>query len=77
MFANRKKTPAIQLSKLSSLIAEDVVIVGDISFSAACASTAASRATSSPCRAPRADRAACSCSPTRVRSRAASAAATR
>jgi cytoskeletal protein CcmA (bactofilin family) len=33
MFANRKKTPAIQLSKLSSLIAEDVVIVGDISFS--------------------------------------------
>ena len=33
MFANRSKTPAIQLSKLSSLIAEDVVIVGDISFS--------------------------------------------
>ena len=33
MFGNRSKTPAIQLSKLSSLIAEDVVIVGDITFS--------------------------------------------
>lgn len=35
MFGNRNtpKTPAIQLSKLSSLIAEDVVIVGDINFS--------------------------------------------
>jgi cytoskeletal protein CcmA (bactofilin family) len=27
-----KKAPAIQLSKLSSLIAEDVVITGDVSF---------------------------------------------
>ena len=33
MFASRNKTPAIQLSKLSSLIAEDVVIIGDVSFS--------------------------------------------
>ena len=34
MFASRQsKSPSIQLSKLSSLIAEDVVIVGDITFS--------------------------------------------
>ena len=32
MFLMRKKPPAIQVTKLSSLIAEDVVITGDISF---------------------------------------------
>lgn len=33
MFSKRTKPPAIQVTKLSSLIAEDVVITGDISFS--------------------------------------------
>ena len=32
MFTLRKKQPSIQLAKLSSLIAEDVVITGDVSF---------------------------------------------
>ncbi|HWI11031.1 MAG TPA: polymer-forming cytoskeletal protein [Burkholderiaceae bacterium] len=32
MFAKRKKQPTIELSKLSSLVAEDVEIVGDLSF---------------------------------------------
>jgi len=32
MFGMRKKQPSIQLTKLSSLIAEDVVITGDVSF---------------------------------------------
>jgi len=32
MFAMRKKQPSIQVTKLSSLIAEDVVITGDVSF---------------------------------------------
>ena len=32
MFTLRKKQPSIQLTKLSSLIAEDVVITGDVSF---------------------------------------------
>jgi len=32
MFAKRKKRPAIELSKLSSLVAEDVEINGDLSF---------------------------------------------
>ena len=32
MFAKRKKQPTIELSKLSSLVAEDVEIVGDVSF---------------------------------------------
>ncbi len=32
MFAKRKKHPTIELSKLSSLIAEDVEIIGDLSF---------------------------------------------
>jgi len=32
MFKRREKQPSIQLMKLSSLIAEDVVITGDVSF---------------------------------------------
>ena len=32
MFANRKKRPFIEVTKLSSLIAEDVEITGDMSF---------------------------------------------
>jgi len=32
MFANRKKRPSIEMTKLSSLIAEDVEIIGDVSF---------------------------------------------
>ena len=32
MFNKRDKAPAIQVTKLSSLIAEDVVITGDVSF---------------------------------------------
>jgi cytoskeletal protein CcmA (bactofilin family) len=32
MFKRREKQPSIQLTKLSSLIAEDVVITGDVSF---------------------------------------------
>jgi cytoskeletal protein CcmA (bactofilin family) len=32
MFLMRKKTPSIQVTKLSSLIAQDVVITGDVSF---------------------------------------------
>ena len=32
MFTKREKAPAIQVTKLSSLIAEDVVITGDVSF---------------------------------------------
>lgn len=32
MFTMRKKQPSIQMTKLSSLIAEDVVIAGDVSF---------------------------------------------
>jgi cytoskeletal protein CcmA (bactofilin family) len=32
MFANRKKRPSIEMTKLSSLIAEDVEIIGDMSF---------------------------------------------
>lgn len=32
MFTRRAKQPSIQLTKLSSLIAEDVVITGDVSF---------------------------------------------
>ena len=32
MFAKRKKQPTVELSKLSSLVAEDVEIVGDLSF---------------------------------------------
>jgi cytoskeletal protein CcmA (bactofilin family) len=32
MFLMRKKPPAIQVTKLSSLIAHDVVITGDVSF---------------------------------------------
>lgn len=32
MFATRKKRPLIEVTKLSSLIAEDVVITGDICF---------------------------------------------
>lgn len=32
MFSNRKKSPSIELSKLSSLIADDVVITGDVVF---------------------------------------------
>ena len=31
-FAKRKKRPFIEVTKLSSLIAEDVQIVGDVSF---------------------------------------------
>jgi len=32
MFNKRDKSPSIQLNKLSSLIAEDVVITGDVTF---------------------------------------------
>jgi cytoskeletal protein CcmA (bactofilin family) len=32
MFTRRAKQPSIQVTKLSSLIAEDVVITGDVSF---------------------------------------------
>lgn len=32
MFANRNKRPQIEVTKLSSLIAEDMVITGDIAF---------------------------------------------
>jgi cytoskeletal protein CcmA (bactofilin family) len=32
MFTKREKAPSIQVTKLSSLIAEDVVITGDVSF---------------------------------------------
>jgi len=32
MFSKRSKPPAIQVTKLSSLIAEDVVITGDVTF---------------------------------------------
>jgi cytoskeletal protein CcmA (bactofilin family) len=33
MFSKQRKQPSIQLSKLRSLIAEDVVITGDLNFS--------------------------------------------